>query len=76
MNLKQIRQINFLILGIFVVLMLLLTLTLNPIFGYMAIAVIVADGIFLYKFWRCPKCDKNLGPIWITYCPNCGKKIN
>ncbi len=72
MNLKQIRQINFLILGIFVVLMLLLALTLNPIFGYMAIAVIVADGIFVLKFWRCPECDKYLGPLWIMYCPNYG----
>lgn len=76
MNLEKAKIISRLLLGIFAVLMLILVLTLKPVFGYIASAVMGVYGIFLLMFWRCPKCGKNLGALWVKCCPNCGEKIN
>jgi len=76
MNLEKAKIISRLLLGIFAVLMLILVLTLKPVFGYIATAVMGVYGIFLLMFWRCPKCGKNLGALWVKCCPNCGEKIN
>lgn len=76
MDLKKAKLFTRVLLGIFAVLMLIMTLTLNPVFGYTAIAVMGVYGVFILKFWRCPKCDKNLGPLWVKCCPNCGEKID
>ncbi len=56
--------------------MALMLLTYNAVFGYIAIAVMCLYGILVAAFWRCPKCRKNLGPLYVKYCPNCGEKLN
>lgn len=76
MDLKRIKNICFLFLGIFAVLMLVMAITQSAIFGYIAIAVVAVYGIFLAVFWRCPNCKKNLGALWVKHCPNCGEKVN
>lgn len=75
MKLKTTKMISILLLGVFALLMFVMAVTLNTTFGYIAIAVIGIYGIFLHIFWRCPKCNKNLGPLWIKHCSNCGEKI-
>ena len=76
MDLKKAKTICIVLLGIFAMFMLIMGITSNSIFGYIAIAVMGIYGLFLSKFWRCPKCDKNLGPLWVKCCPNCGEKID
>ena len=76
MDLKTVKKICFLILGLFLLLMLAMGITTNPVFGYVAIAVVAIYGIFHQRFWRCPKCNKNIGPLWVKHCPGCGEKIN
>ena len=76
MNLKTTKKISILLLGVFAALMLIMALTLKPIFGYIAIAVMGVYGVFILIFWCCPKCSKNLGPLWVKCCPNCGEKLN
>lgn len=75
MNLKRVKRIGLLLLGIFSILMLIMPVTLHTVFGYLAIAVMGIYGVFLMKFWRCPNCDKGLGALWIKHCPHCGEKI-
>ncbi|MBE6913548.1 MAG: hypothetical protein E7472_01240 [Ruminococcaceae bacterium] len=76
MNLKTTKIICFIFLGVFLVVMLAMGITMNTMFGYAAIAVMAIYGIFNYGFWRCPSCKKNIGPLWVKHCPNCGKKIS
>lgn len=75
MELKKAKMICFVILGIFLVLMLTMGVTSNPAFGYAALGVMAIYGVFVMIVWRCPKCGKNLGPLWVKCCPNCGEKI-
>lgn len=76
MKLKKAKMICFGILGIFLVLMLIMGVTSNPVFGYAALGVMAIYGVFIMIVWRCPKCGKNLGPLWVKCCPNCGEKIS
>ena len=76
MNIKKVKRICFLILSVFAVLMLVMGVTSNPVFGYIAIGVMAIYGIFHYFFWRCPKCRENMGPLWVKCCPQCGAKIS
>jgi DNA-directed RNA polymerase subunit RPC12/RpoP len=33
-------------------------------------------GLYLYRYqWRCPYCQRNLGPTFKYYCTHCGKKV-
>ena len=41
-----------------------------------ALALALMVAMVRDKFWRCPKCRKNLGPLYVKYCPNCGEKLN
>ena len=76
MELKKAKIICFGMLGIFLVLMLIMGVTSNPAFGYAALGVMAIYGVFIMIVWRCPKCGKNLGPLWVKCCPNCGEKIS
>ena len=76
MELKKAKMICFGILGIFLVLMLIMGVTSNPAFGYAALGVMAIYGVFIMIVWRCPKGGKNLGPLWVKCCPNCGEKIS
>ena len=76
MKLRKVKAIAKSLLGIFSALMALMLLTYNSVFGYIAIAVMGLYGILFSAFWRCPKCRKNLGPLYVKYCPNCGEKLN
>ena len=75
MKLRKVKAIAKSLLGIFSALMALMLLTYNAVFGYIAIAVMCLYGILVAAFWRCPKCRKNLGPLYVKYCPNCGEKL-
>ena len=75
MKLTKIKAISILLLGVFVVLMLLMGMTANVAYGYGAIALVVIYGIIQLTCWKCPKCGKNLGPLWVKCCPNCGEKV-
>ena len=76
MDLRKAKIIYFLLLGIFVILMLLVGITSNPVFGYLAIGVMAIYGVLHYFFWCCPNCGENLGPLWVKCCPKCGEKIS
>lgn len=76
MKLRKVKTIAKSLLGIFSALMALMLLTYNAVFGYIAIAVMCLYGILVAAFWRCPKCRKNLGPLYVKYCPICGEKLN
>lgn len=76
MELKKAKMICFGMLGIFLVLMLIMGVTSNPALGYAALGVMAIYGVFIMIVWRCPKCGKNLGPLWVKCCPNCGEKIS
>lgn len=76
MKLRKVKAIAKSLLGIFSALMALMLLTYKAVFGYIAIAVMCLYGILVAAFWRCPKCRKNLGPLYVKYCPNCGEKLN
>lgn len=76
MKLRKVKAIAKSLLGIFSALMALMLLTYNAVFGYIAIAVMCLYGILVAAFWRYPKCRKNLGPLYVKYCPNCGEKLN
>ena len=75
MDLKKVKLISFVMLGIFALLMLGMILTTGLLFGYLALGTMAVYGIFLIIFWRCPKCGKNLGSLWVKHCPNCGEKV-
>lgn len=75
MNLETVNVISKVLLGAVAVFMLIMMITLNTVFGYIAIALIGVYGVFLIVFWRCPNCGKNLGALWVKCCPNCGEKI-
>ena len=76
MDLRKAKKIYFLLLGIFVILMLLVGITSNPVFGYLAIGVMAIYGVLHYFFWRCPNCGEYMGPLWVKCCPQCGEKIS
>ena len=76
MELKRAKTICVLFLGVFLVLMLAMGITSDTAYGYAAIGVMGIYGIFHYCYWRCPKCGKNMGPLWVKCCPECGEKIN
>jgi len=75
MNLETVNAISKVLLGAVAVFMLIMMITLNTVFGYIAIAFMGVYGVFLIVFWRCPSCGKNLGALWVKCCPNCGEKI-
>lgn len=75
MDLKKAKMICFIFIGIFVILMLLMGITSNAVFGYLAISVVAIYIIFHRFYWCCPKCGKNMGPLWVKCCPHCGEKI-
>ena len=76
MDLKKAKKLCFLLLGIFMILMLAMGITSNSVFGYLAIGVMVIYGVFHYFFWCCPRCGKNMGPLWVKCCPECGEKLS
>lgn len=42
----------------------------------MFIPVVVGYGIFTFKNWRCPACNKSLKRTWNPHiCPTCGIKL-
>jgi len=75
LDLKKVRKISIIIYSIFAVLMLLMIITLKTPFGIAAVGVLIAYALFLSAFWRCPKCGKGLGPLWVKHCSDCGEKI-
>ena len=48
----------------------------NPYLLWVEAAVFVAMVFLTFKWWRCPKCGKQLGRSIKTYCPHCGEKID
>ena len=76
MSLKKVKFLSKCFIGVFAILMLVMALTHNAIWGYIAIADVAIYGIFHVIFWRCPKCKKNLGVLYVKHCPNCGEKIS
>ena len=76
MKLRKVKAIANSLLGIFSALMALMLLTYNAVFGYIAIAVMCSYGFRVAALWSCPYCRKNLGPLYVKYCPNCGEKLN
>ena len=74
-NLKNIKFIGILLQVIAYVLAFLLIFTKSHYLGYTAIILLGIDGVILFLFWRCPKCNKNIGPLWTKCCSNCGEKI-
>ena len=75
MKLKTAKRMSMCLLGLFAMLMLIMVLAGDSAFGYIAIAVMGAYGIFHCMFWRCPVCGKNIGPLWVKCCPTCGEKL-
>lgn len=75
MDLKIVKSISYVLIGIFAVLMVVMIITGNLILGYVAIIILSIQGMFLHSFWRCPECKKNLGALWAKECLFCGKKI-
>ena len=76
MDLNKIKTICYFLIGIIVILMMAMSYTSNPIFGYLAISIVAVYFIFHRYFWRCPKCGENMGPLWVKCCPQCGEKIS
>ena len=76
MSLKTAKKLCVGFLVIFSVLMVVMMLTTNPSWGYAAIVVMGAYGAFHHCCWRCPRCGKNLGPLWIKHCPHCGNDLS
>ena len=76
MNLKMVKRVGSLLLGIATVLLLVMGITKLAMFGYLTIAIVGIYGILLFAGWKCPKCGKNLGPLWIKCCPNCGERVD
>ena len=76
MSLKTAKKLCVGFLVIFSILMVVMILTTNPSWGYAAIVVMGAYGIFHHCCWRCPQCVKNLGPLWIKHCPHCGNDLS
>ena len=75
MDLKKVKTICILMLAFFMMLMLMMCITINPVWGYVAIGWLGVYGIFITLAWKCPRCKKNLGPLWVKHCSNCGEKI-
>jgi len=75
MRLKKTKAALYLILAGVVLLLVVLGLTRSPGFGYAAIGMIVVYGVVHQIRWRCPKCSKSIGPLWVRHCPHCGEKL-
>ena len=76
MELKKVKAILLMLLGIFAVFMMCMAVTRNVLFGYSAIVLVGVYGVLFSIFWRCPVCGKILGPIWVKHCPACGQKVS
>ena len=37
--------------------------------------IVAAIGLFSWKIWRCPACEKYLGKGMKSYCPHCGVQL-
>lgn len=72
MKLKNVRVICNIMAVLAVLLVILLGLTKLPVYGYIAIGVIVVFGVFAVAFWRCPHCGKSPGHLTAKFCPHCG----
>lgn len=75
MNLKNIKFIGILLQVIAYIFAFFLVITKNNFLGYTAIILLGIDGVILLLFWRCPECNKNIGPLWTKCCSKCGEKI-
>ncbi len=76
MKLKTTRHVLFLLLGVFAALMLAMILTGNASFGYAAIVPVLIFGVVDVLFWKCPHCNKPLGPlVGVSHCMKCGEEI-
>ena len=76
MDMKTTKIICYFMVGIVAVLVIAMMITKCAIFGYAAIAGMAFYAGFHHLFWRCPACEKNIGPLWVKHCPNCGEKID
>lgn len=47
----------------------------NQLLIYMMIAFFVIYGVIYLGFWRCPKCKKHLGKLFVHKCKNCGHDL-
>jgi len=74
MSLGKKRIVIISLILAYMLFMFFMKLTQNAVFGYIAYAFIGIYGVFHVIFWRCKKCGKNLGPIWVSYCHNCGEE--
>ena len=72
MNLRTVKTICFVMAVILVLLIILMGLTKLPVYGYIAIGLLVAYGVFTLIFWRCPHCGKSPGQLTAKFCPHCG----
>ena len=49
-----------------------------PVYLTVGVGLLLAMGLLVQKFWRCPHCGKPLGKMNISpvvHCPHCGKKV-
>ena len=56
MDLNKIKTICYFLIGIIVILIMAMSYTSNPTFGYLAISIVAVYFIFHRYYWRCPKC--------------------
>ena len=75
MNLRNVKKVLMTFLAVFALLMMAMAFTHTAAFGYAAIGVVCIYGLLISRFWRCTRCGKNLGPLWIKHCPHCGEVI-
>lgn len=75
MRLKTVKWLSGILPGLFAASMAAMCITASMVFGYIGIALVVIYGIFHTVLWRCQTCRKNIGPLWVKHCPECGEKL-
>ena len=75
MNLRTVKKVCYVLIGILLLLIILMGLTRLPLYGYIAIGLLVAHGVFTLIFWRCPHCGKSPGHLTAKFCPHCGGNL-
>ena len=76
MKLKTVKALDFVLAGLFFILILLYILTQVSVFYLAAVVIIIVMSALTLIFWRCPHCGASLGRGKMTYCRHCGKKID
>ena len=50
--------------------------SINALLLFIGVGVLVADGVFYFIGYRCPKCKVFLGKFTYDRCPCCGTRIH